>query len=64
MKGMTIHRTELMTFLIGVRCLEFVKQQLKLCIENIHLWTDSQCVKMEWIYSGKKLTVFVANRVR
>ena len=44
LKGMTIHRSELMTVLIGVRCLEFLKQQLKLCIENIHMWLDYQCV--------------------
>ena len=62
-KGMTIPRAELMAVLIGVRCLEFVKQQLKIVIEGSHLWTDSQCV-LKWIASDKDLTVFVANRVR
>ena len=60
--GMTITRAELMAVLIGVRCLEFVKQQLKLAIEGIHLWSDSKCV-LSWIRSDKDLTVFVANRV-
>ena len=62
LKGMTIPRAELMAVLIGVRCLEFVKQQLKLAIEGIHLWSDSKRV-LSWIRSDKDLTVFVANRV-
>lgn len=61
-KGMTIPRAELMAVLIGVRCLEFAKQQLKLAIKGIHLWSDSKCV-LSWIRSNKNLTVFVANRV-
>ena len=62
-KGMTIPRAELMAVLIGVRCLNFVQQQLKLSIVDNFLWTDSQCV-LKWICSDKDLTVFVANRVR
>ena len=60
---MTIPRLELMTVVIGVRCLRFVKQQLNISIEGIHLWTDSQCV-LKWIDSEKDLSVFVANRVK
>ena len=61
-KGMTVPRAELMAVLIGVRCLEFVKEQLKLPIENMCLWTDSQCV-LKWISTDKDLTVFVRNRI-
>ena len=63
LKTLTIPRLELMAVLIGVRCLTFVKNQLKLPIKGIHLWTDSQCV-LQWINSEKDLTVFVRNRVK
>ena len=63
LKGMTIPRLELMAVLIGVRCVIFVKNQLKIPVESIHLWTDSQCV-LQWINSEKDLTVFVRNRVK
>ena len=62
LKEMTIPRLELMAVVIGVRCIRFVKQQLKIPIERSHLWTDSQCV-LKWIDSEKDLSVFVANRV-
>ena len=62
-KGLTIPRLELMAVLIEVRCVTFVKDQLRLPLEQIHLWTDSQCV-LKWISSDKDLTVFVRNRVR
>ena len=59
---MTGLRAELMAVLIGVRCLELVREQLKLPIENVCLWTDSQCV-LKWISTDKDLTVFVRNRI-
>ncbi|MCG8078471.1 MAG: hypothetical protein JAY75_19800, partial [Candidatus Thiodiazotropha taylori] len=62
-KKMTIPRLELMAVLIGVRCLRFVKEQLKVFIESTYLWTDSQCV-LRWINSEKELSVFVRNRVQ
>ncbi|MCG8034488.1 MAG: DUF1759 domain-containing protein [Candidatus Thiodiazotropha taylori] len=61
-KGLTIPRAELMAVLIGIRCLEFVKAQLKLPVEETYLWTDSQCV-LKWIFTDKDLTTFVRNRV-
>ena len=61
-KGMIVQRAELMAVLIGVRCLEFVRKQLKLPIEEVCLWTDSQCV-LKWISTDKELTVFVRNRI-
>ena len=59
---MTIPRLELMAVLIGVRCVEFVKQQMKLPIQKVCLWTDSQFV-LGWIKTTKNLHVFVKNRV-
>ena len=56
-KRMSIPRAELIAVLIDVRCLEFVKQQWELVIENIHLWSNSKCVR-NWICSDKELTVF------
>ena len=61
-KGLTIPRLELMAVLIGVRCLQFVNEQLKLKINKKLLWTDSQCV-IGWLNSVKKLDAFVQNRV-
>ncbi|XP_045201835.2 uncharacterized protein LOC123555228 [Mercenaria mercenaria] len=60
---MTIPRLELMAVLIGVRCLKFVTDQLKLDLKQLYLWTDSQCV-LHWIKSTKVLPVFIQNRVK
>jgi hypothetical protein len=60
---MTIPHLELMAVLIGVRCLNFVKKQLRLPIQRQCLRTDSQCV-LEWIKTNKPLPVFVRNRVK
>ena len=62
-KKMTIPRLELMAVLIGVRCLRFTKEQLKIHIENMYLQTDAQCV-LWWLNSKKDLSVFVRNRVK
>ncbi|XP_053390171.1 uncharacterized protein LOC123560839 [Mercenaria mercenaria] len=62
LKEITIPRLELMAVLIGVRCLKFVRDQLKLDIKNMYVWTDSQCV-IQWIKSYKDLPIFVRNRV-
>lgn len=61
--GMTIPRLELMAVLIGVRYVEFVKQQMKLPIQKMCLRTDSQCV-LGWIKTTKNSRVFVKNTVR
>ena len=61
-KGMTVPKLELMAVLIGVRCLTFVKDQLKMNISSVYLWTDSQVV-IGWINSEKMLPVFVKNSV-
>ena len=62
-KGMSIPRMELLGVLIGVRCLTFVQDQLKLPLGKITLWTDSQCV-LKWLTSKKSLSVFVKNRIQ
>ena len=56
-KEITIPRLELMAILIGVRCIQYVKEQLKLDITNTYLWKDSQ-VALTWINSDKSLPVF------
>ena len=63
LKEMTIPRLELMTVLIVVRCVNFVKEQLKISVKGINIWTDSQCV-LKWLKSEKDLSVFVRNRVK
>ena len=62
LKKISVPRLELMAVLIGTRCLNFVKSQLKIPIHGLHLWSDSQCV-IKWIASEKDLSVFVRNRV-
>ena len=63
LKKMTIPRLGLMAVVIGVRCIKFVKDQLKLPIKTTYIWTDSQCV-LKWINLDKGLSVFVKNRVK
>lgn len=60
---MTIPRLELLAVIIGLRCLKFVREQIKLPVYQSYLWTDSQCV-LHWINSKKPLSVFVKNRVK
>ena len=61
-KGMTIPKLELMGVLIGVRSIQFVKNELHLTIEQVRVATDSQCV-LQRIVTEKRLPVFVKNRV-
>ncbi|XP_045205909.2 uncharacterized protein LOC123558098 [Mercenaria mercenaria] len=61
--GISIPRLELMAVLIGVRCVGFVREQLRLPIHAVYLFTDSQCT-LKWISSTRSLSVFVNNRVR
>jgi hypothetical protein len=61
-KLLTIPKLEIMAMLIGVRCLHFVLNQLKLNIKRCFLWTDSQCV-LHWLDSKKEQSVFSRNRV-
>ena len=61
-KKINIPRLELLAVVIGLRCLDFVEQHLKLSVKKI-LWTDSQCV-LHWIATEKPLLTFVENRVK
>ena len=61
MKEINIPRLELMSVQIGVRCVQFVKDQLRLPLSSIYLWSDSQCV-LNWLCTEKPLSVFVQNR--
>ena len=61
-KELTIPRLELMAVLIGVRSLQFVREQMRLPFETLVILTDSQCV-LHWIKSEKTLPTFVKNRV-
>ena len=47
-KELTIQQLELMAVLIGVRSLQFVREQMKLSFETLMILTDSQCV-LHWI---------------
>lgn len=47
LKEITISRLELMAVLIGVRCLSFVTQQLKIPIEGIHLDRLPMCTEVD-----------------
>ncbi|CAC5354891.1 unnamed protein product [Mytilus coruscus] len=62
-KKITLPRLELLAFVIGVRCIDFVKNQLKLPVCETILWIDSQCV-LHWIGTKKPLTTFVDNRIK
>lgn len=62
-KEVTIPRLELLGVLIGIRCLKFVEAELKLCIDERILWTDSQCV-LKWLNSKTQLSVFIENRLK
>ncbi len=59
--SMTIPRLELLAFLVGIRCLEFVASQLHIPIRSKIIWSDSQCV-LDWLKSPKQLKTFVRNR--
>ena len=62
-RQISIPRLELMGFVIGLRCMNFVATELNLTLEQRVLWTDSQCV-LGWITSLKPLPSFVANRIK
>ncbi|CAC5354904.1 unnamed protein product [Mytilus coruscus] len=62
-KKITLPRLELLAVAIGVRCIDFVKKQLKFPVCETILWTDSQCV-LHWIGTKKPLATFVDNRTK
>lgn len=52
-KKLTIPKLELLAVLIGVRCLKFVDDQLRIPIQKKYLFSDSKCV-LQWISSKKQ----------
>lgn len=62
-KKITIPRLELLGVLIGVRNIDFIIKSLKIEINSIFLWTDSQVV-LYWLKTEKILPVFVERRVK
>ena len=44
LKKMSIPRLELLAVVIGLRCLKFVREKIKLPVYQSNLWTDSKCV--------------------
>ncbi|XP_053395705.1 uncharacterized protein LOC128555912 [Mercenaria mercenaria] len=61
-KKLTIPRLELLAVVIGLRCLKFIRDEIRVPVSQNYLWTDSKCV-LQWITSQNKLSVFVKNRV-
>ena len=51
-----------MAVLIGVRSLQFVREQMRLPFGTLVILTDSQCV-LHWIKSENTLPTFVKNRL-
>ena len=60
---LSIPSLELLGVLIGMRCFNYVIQQLQLSLVGRFLWTDSQCV-LQWMTTSKPWPVFVQNRLR
>ena len=63
-KNITLPRLELMAALIGARLCSFVLVSLSdLHFQQVFMWSDNQ-ITLHWIFSEKKLPIFVANRVQ
>ena len=63
LKPRTLPELELLAAVIGSRLLNFVKKELKIPIDEIVCWSDSQIV-IEWIRKpAYKWEIFVSNRV-
>ncbi|KAK6031838.1 Pao retrotransposon peptidase, partial [Ostertagia ostertagi] len=62
-KTMTIPRLELLALLIGVRLTNFLVRELKINIETIRIYSDSQ-VALHWVQSQTKNGPFVDNRCK
>ncbi|CAK5052228.1 unnamed protein product [Meloidogyne enterolobii] len=61
-KTLTIPRMELLAILIGVRAMEFAKNELKREIAGFHLWSDSQ-IALSWINTTETQPIFVERRL-
>ena len=64
LKSITLPRLELLAAVVGTQLLKLVLKALgSINIQHTTLWCDSQIV-LCWIQSGKKLPIFVENRVK
>ena len=64
LKKLTLPRLELMAALVSARLCRFVISSLShLQFQQIFMWSDSQ-IALHWIFSDKKLPIFVSNRVQ
>ena len=64
LKNITLPRLELMGALVGARLCSFVLNSLSdLHLRQVFMWSDSQ-ITLHWIFSEKKLPIFIANRVQ
>ncbi len=61
-RTLTIPRLELLSVLVGVRCMNFMSKHLKLTFEKQMLFTDSKCV-LHWVKSTRKQSRFLENRL-
>ena len=65
LKNITHPRLELMAALIGARLCSFVLASLSdLHLQQVIMWSVSQILSLHWIFSEKKLPIFVVNCVR
>ena len=62
MKQQTIPKLELQAALYSVRLRQLITEDHDIQIHTVTHWTDSMTV-LQWLHSGKKQQVFVANRV-
>ncbi|XP_060608441.1 uncharacterized protein LOC132760480 [Ruditapes philippinarum] len=61
--NISIPRLELLAVLIGVQCLAFIQEQIKMQIDEVHLFSDSQLGHLKRICRGKSFPFFVRNPV-
>ncbi|VDM14954.1 unnamed protein product [Wuchereria bancrofti] len=59
-KSASIPRLELLAVTIGVRVLEFIKQEIY--VEKTYLWTDSACV-LHWLRKPPIGSKYISNRI-
>lgn len=63
MEGTTIPRLELQAFVLAAKMVRFLRKELTIPINSVHLFSDSQIV-LYWIHSKKQLKTFIHNRVK
>ena len=64
MKDVTIPRMELLGTVLGIRAILYVKNQIKVPISKMYLWSDSKCVLCWILGKEKQQKRFIENRLR